>query len=196
MTTRLLGAPIKRREDPRLLSGQGRFIDDIELPGMLDAAVVRSPHAHARIGAIDVSEVLAVEGVLNVLTYEDLQLSGERTPLLIPHAALTHGRTQHVLAHEQVNYVGEAIALVVAIDRYTAEDALEAIRVDYEALPPVVDLAAAAEPGSPLVHDDLGTNVAAHYTANVGDLEQACAAAPHIFREHLVIERSASMPME
>jgi aerobic carbon-monoxide dehydrogenase large subunit len=194
--TRLFGAPIKRREDPRLLSGQGRYVDDIDLPGMLHAAVLRSPHAHARIRAIDVGDVLALEGVLNVLTHEDVQLPGGRTPLLIPHDALARGRTQYVLAKDQVNYVGEAIAVVVAVDRYTAEDALEAIRVDYEVLPPVVDLAGAVEPGAPLVHEDLGTNVAGHYTANVGDVERAFAEAPHVFRERLVLERSASMPME
>jgi aerobic carbon-monoxide dehydrogenase large subunit len=196
MPTRQFGARIKRTEDPRLLTGQGRYVDDIDLPGMLHAAVLRSPHAHARIRAIDVGDVLAIDGVLNVLTYEDLDLPGERTPLLIPHAALTHGRTQHVLARDQVNYVGEAIALVVAVDRYAAEDALEAIQVEYEVLPPVVNVTTAVEPGSALVHDDLGTNVAAHYTANVGDVERAFAEAAHVFREPLVIERSASMPME
>src|SRR5918911_5723500 len=151
MATRLFGAPIKRREDPRLLTGHGRYVDDIELPGMLHMAVLRSPHAHARIRGIDLTDVLAIDGVLNVLTHEDVQLPGGRTPLLIPHPTLTHGRTQFILARDQVNYVGEAIAAVVAVDRYTAEDALEAIRVDYEVLPAIVDITAAVEPGAPLV---------------------------------------------
>lgn len=193
---RTFGARIKRQEDPRLLTGNGHYVDDIELPGMLHAAVLRSPHAHARIRDIDVSAVLAVEGVVNVVTYEDLGLVGNRTPLLIPHATLTHGRTQYVLARDEVNYVGEAIALVVACDRYVAEDAIEQIRVDYEMLPPVTSIAAAVEPGAALVHEDLGTNVAALHVANVGDADRALAAAPHVFHEHFEIERSACMPME
>ncbi len=196
MPTRTFGARIKRREDPRLLAGKGRYVDDIELPGMLHAAVLRSPHAHARIRDIDVSAVLAIDGVVNVLTHEDLGSIGGRTPLLIPHATLTHGQTQYALAKDVVNYVGEAIAFVVAVDRYVAEDALEAIRVEYDVLPPVTDIATAVTAGSPLVHQQLGTNVAALHVANVGDAEGALARAPHVFQEHLVIERSACMPME
>ena len=196
MPTRMFGAPIRRREDPRLLSGRGRYVDDIDLPGMLHAAVLRSPHAHARIKSIDLADVLGVDGVLNVLTHEDLGPVSGRTPLLIPHESLTHPRTQYALARDVVNYVGEAVALVVAADRSTAEDALDRIRVEYEALPPVADLAAAVEAGAPLVHEDLATNVAAHYVATVGDPERAFADASHVFRERLVLERSASMPME
>ena len=104
---------------------------------MLHAAVLRSPHAHARIVDIDVSEVLDVEGVHAVWTYDDLPTSApmaEPLPLLIPHPTLTHGRTQYALAKDEVNYMGEAVAFVVADDRYVAEDALARIRVDYELL--------------------------------------------------------------
>ncbi len=196
MATRLFGAPIKRREDPRLLAGQGCYIDDLALPGMLHAAVLRSPYAHARIRRLDVSAARALPGVFAALTAADLGSVGRRSPLLIPDACLTHPLTQYPLAVDTVNYVGEAVAFVVAVDRATAEDALERIAVDYEPLPPVVDLAAAVAPGAPLVHAELGTNVAAHYTASVGDVERAFAAAAHVFREHLVIERSAGMPLE
>ena len=112
---------------------------------MLHAAVLRSPHAHARIVDIDVTDVLDVEGVHAVWTHDDLDRPSmaEPLPLLIPHPALTHGRTQFALARDEVNHVGEAIAFVVADDRYVAEDAVGRIRVDYEFLAPVVGIEAA-----------------------------------------------------
>src|SRR5581483_8504141 len=196
MATRLFGAPIKRREDPRLLAGQGCFVDDLALPGMLHAAVLRSPHAHARLQRIDASAARRLAGVHAVLTAADLGPIGRRSPLLIPHDSLTHPLTQYPLALDAVNYVGEAVALVVADDRATAEDALELVEVDYEPLPPLVDLEAAVAAGAPLVHAELGTNVAARYTAAVGDVAGAFAAAAHVFRERLRIERSTGMPLE
>jgi carbon-monoxide dehydrogenase large subunit len=196
MPTRMLGEPVKRREDPRLLTGHGRYVDDIDLPGMLHAAVLRSPYAHARIERIDTSAARALEGVVAVFTYDDLGPARQRMPLLIPNPALTHPYTRYPLARDEVNHVGEGVALVVAESRYVAEDALEAIRVEYRELPPVVDIARAIEPGPPLVHEELGTNVAAHYVGVVGDPGRAFAQAAHIFRERLVIERSAAMPIE
>ena len=139
VTTKLMGQGIKRVEDQRFLRGQGRYVDDVAVGSdVLHAAVLRSPHAHARIVDIDVSEVLDVEGVHAVWTYDDLaELSApmaDPLPLLIPHPTLTHGRTQYALAKDEVNYMGEAVAFVVADDRYVAEDALSRIRVDYELL--------------------------------------------------------------
>src|SRR5215208_6962439 len=104
MPTRTFGAPIKRREDPRLLAGNGRYVDDIHLPGMLHGAVLRSPHARALIRGIDVGDVLEIDGIVSVLTHEDLGPVGGRTPLLIPHDMLTHPRTQYALAKDRVNY--------------------------------------------------------------------------------------------
>lgn len=196
MSTRVFGAPVKRREDPRLLTGRGRYVDDIHLPGTLHAALVRSPHAHARIKTIDVSDVLVLAGIHAVWTHEDLGPARGRTPLLIPQEALTAPQTQYVLAIDEVNYVGEAIAFVVAESRYIAEDAVERIRVEYEILPPVTDIVAAVQDGSPLVHDDLGTNTAAHYVAHVGNVEDAFSQASHIFRERLAMDRGAAMAME
>ena len=175
MATRLFGAPIKRREDPRLLAGQGRFVDDVDLPGLLHAAVLRSPHAHARLRQIDTSAVRCLAGVHGVFTASDLGSVGRRSPLLIPHDCLSQPLTQYPLAVDTVNYVGEAVALIVAEDRATAEDALELIEVDYDPLPVVIDLEAAVAAGAPLVHAELGTNVAARYTATVGDVEGAFA---------------------
>ena len=132
MTTKLFGTKVPRVEDQRFLRGQGRYVDDLlhDDPRLLHAAVLRSPHAHARITDIDVSDVLDVDGVMAVWTHEDLTgPMADPLPLLIPHPTLTHGRTQYALAKEEVNYVGEAIAFVVAVDRYVAEDAVGRIRV-------------------------------------------------------------------
>jgi aerobic carbon-monoxide dehydrogenase large subunit len=195
VTTKLFGEKVKRVEDDRLLRGQGQYVDDL-LPGALHAAVLRSPHAHARIRGIEVDAVLDVEGVVAVYTYDDLEgAMAEPLPLLIPHPDLTHGRTQYALARDEVNYVGEAIAMVVATDRYVAEDAVDRIRVDYEFLPPVVGLDAARR-AERLVHEDVPGNVAARMEQSVGDAEKAIAEAPHKLTLDLHVERSASMPME
>ena len=138
MTTQMFGAPVKRREDPRLVTGGGRYLDDMG-HGALAAAFVRSPHAHARILDIDVSDAIEIDGLVGIWTHEDLPGKvGEPLPLLIPHPTLTHGRTQFALARDEVNYVGEAIVMVVARDRYVAEDVCQRIKVDYELLIPVV----------------------------------------------------------
>ncbi|MGI8665485.1 MAG: aerobic carbon-monoxide dehydrogenase large subunit [Jatrophihabitans sp.] len=195
MTTRMVGEPIKRVEDPRLLTGGGRYLDDLGADAV-EVALVRSPHAHARILDIDVSAALEVEGLLAIYTYEDLAGPlADPLPLLIPHPALTHGRTQYALARDEVNYAGEAVAMVVAEDRYLAEDAAERIAVSYQVLAPVVgiDAARAAEQ---LVHPDVPGNVAAHFVQAVGDAPAAIAAAPHRLQLDLRIERSACTPLE
>jgi carbon-monoxide dehydrogenase large subunit len=198
MTTKLFGSKVPRVEDGRLLRGLGRYVDDLA-PDALEAAVLRSPHAHARITNIDVEAVLDLDGVHAVWTYEDLEpmapQMAQPLPLLIPHPALTHGRTQYALAKDEVNYVGEAIAFVVAEDRYVAEDALALIRVDYEFLPPVVGIEAARS-AAHLVHPDVPGNVGARLEQSVGDAPAAIAAAPHRLELDLTVERSASMPME
>ncbi len=129
MTTKMFGQRVPRVEDPRLLSGQGRFLDDLGHDA-LAVAFVRSPHAHARIVDIDVSAALGVEGLVAIFTYDDLDgRTSEPLPLLIPHPTLTHGRTPHALANDEVNHVGEAIVMVVAVDRYVAEDVVGLIDV-------------------------------------------------------------------
>ncbi|WP_067832339.1 aerobic carbon-monoxide dehydrogenase large subunit [Actinomadura kijaniata] len=191
----MFGDPVVRREDPRLLAGQGRFLDDLGR-NALAAAFVRSPHAHARILDIDVADALDVDGLVAVYTWEDLPgRVGEPLPLLIPHPALTHGRTAYPLARDVVRHVGEPVAMVVARDRYLAEDAAERVRVEYGTLPAVVGLenAAAAEH---LVHDDVPGNVGAVLRQETGDVDAAIAAAPHVLEFRLDIERSASTPLE
>ncbi len=196
MATRWFGAPVQRSEDPRLLRGKGNYVDDVDLPGMLHAAVLRSPYAHARIVNIDTSAARELPGVHVVLTATELGEVLEALPLLIPHHALTQARTQLPLASEIVNYIGEAVAYVVADDRYIAEDALDLIDVEYEPLPVVHSIEAAAAQGAPLVHEDVPGNVAAHLVQIVGDPDSIFAHAPHIVRETITMERGAAMPME
>jgi len=195
VTTKLFGQRVRRVEDPRLLSGRGRYLDDLGQDA-LEVAFVRSPHAHARVLDIDVSAALVVDGLVAIFTYDDLDgKTSEPLPLLIPHPALTHGRTPYPLANGEVNHVGEAIVMVVASDRYVAEDAAGLIRVDYEFLPAVVGVEKARD-GDAIVHDDVPGNVAATMVQEVGDAAAAIDASPHRQQLQLSIERSASMPME
>ena len=196
MTTRTVGARIPRNEDPRLLQGRGCFVDDIQPAGVLHAAVLRSPHAHARIVAIDATRARALPGVALVLTAADLGELDQPTPLLIPNPALTHPRTPRPLAADEVRYVGEPVALVVADSRYLAEDALEAIEVTWQALPVVASLDAARAEGAPLVHADVPGNRAARLAQRVGDPDAVLAGAARVFRETLWIERSCGSPIE
>nr|WP_227463617.1 aerobic carbon-monoxide dehydrogenase large subunit [Nocardioides lijunqiniae] len=192
-----MGTGVQRVEDQRLLRGHGRYADDVAVDAStLHCSVLRSPHAHARIVDIDVADVLDVDGVHAVWTYDDLTgPMAEPLPLLIPHPALTHGRTQYALAKDEVNYVGEAIAFVVADDRYVAEDAVGRIRVSYDLLPPVVGIEA-ARAADRLVHDDVPGNVGARMEQSTGDVEAALAASPRRLTLDLDVERSACMPLE
>ncbi|HTE69572.1 MAG TPA: aerobic carbon-monoxide dehydrogenase large subunit [Actinomycetes bacterium] len=195
MTTRMFGEPIARREDPRLVAGDGRYLDDLG-SGALAAAFVRSPHASARVTEIDVTGALEVDGLVAIYTYEDLEGPvAEPLPLLIPHPRLHAPRTAYPLANGTVRHVGEPVAMVVARDRYLAEDACERIAVGYQPLPPVVGLDAAVR-AERSVHDDVPDNVAARMLQEVGDAPAAIQAAPHRLQLELEIERSASMPIE
>ncbi|MGH9110883.1 MAG: aerobic carbon-monoxide dehydrogenase large subunit, partial [Acidimicrobiales bacterium] len=195
MSTRWFGERVERREDQRLLTGGGRFLDDAGHDA-LAVAFVRSPHAHARVGGIDVADALDVDGLVAIYTWDDLPgRLADPLPLLIPHPDLTHPRTQYALAHGEVNHVGEAIAMVVAVDRYVAEDAAERVVVDYEPLPAVVGIDAARS-GGDLVHADVPGNVAAVTTQELGDARAAIAAAPRVLELDFAIERSLSSPLE
>jgi carbon-monoxide dehydrogenase large subunit len=195
VTTQQFGEAIARREDPRLLRGEGRYLDDLGHDAYA-VAFVRSPHAHARVTDIDVTEALDVDGLLAIYTYEDLPgRLADPLPLLIPHPSLTEPRTGHALARAMVRHVGEAVVMVVATDRYVAEDVADRIAVTYDPLPPVVGVERAAA-GDATVHDDMDDNVAAHLVQEVGDVEAALAAVPHRLELRWEIERSASTPME
>jgi CO/xanthine dehydrogenase Mo-binding subunit len=200
MGSRLFGEPVKRREDARLVAGKGRYVDDLGA-GALAVAFVRSPHAHARIRDIDVGPALDVEGLVAIYTWEDLgDRVGRPLPLLVPHPALTHGRTAYPLARETVRHVGEPVVMVVATDRYLAEDACALIEVDYEQLKPVAGLEEAVQ-GTQLVHEDVPGNVGARLVQEVPaasgrSAREAIESAPHTLAFRLDIERSASTPLE
>jgi carbon-monoxide dehydrogenase large subunit len=196
VSTRGLGARIPRNEDPRLLRGLGCYVDDVNPPGLLHGAVLRSAHAHARLVAVDASRARALPGVALVLTGADLGPVNQPTPLLIPHPALTHPRTARPLAVDEVRYVGEPVALVVAKDRYAAEDALDAIDVTWEPLPAVASLEAALADGAPRVHADVPGNRAGRLAQRTGDPDAAFARTTRVLREQLWIERSCGCPLE
>src|SRR6059036_1488161 len=168
MGAKYFGAAVRRREDPRFLRGEARYVDDVTLPGMLHAAFLRAPHAHARLARIDTAAAKALAGVAAVFTFDDLARWMKPLPLFgAPPPGLAAAITfdvrqapQWALATQRVRHVGEIVAMVVADDRGRAEDAVEAIEVQWAPLPPAVDMLTAGEAGAPLVHPDWGTNVA------------------------------------
>lgn len=196
MATRMFGAPVQRTIDDRLLTGRGRYIDDIELPGALHAAFLRSPFARARILSIDTSAAEALPGVVAVHTADTIGHLDQPMPLLIPHPCLIGPRTQRPLARDEVHYVGQTVAMVVAVDRYVAEDAARLIEVDYDQIDVTVDLEAAAADGAHLVHADVPGNVAAHFVQNSGDAAAAFARADHVTKITVRVERSTAAPLE
>jgi aerobic carbon-monoxide dehydrogenase large subunit len=195
MATRLIGERVARKEDRRLVTGRGQYLDDIEIDGMLHAAVLRSTHAHAHIRDLDVLPAFELPGVHAVYTHEDLGPLDRPLPLGIPNAALHHPVTQLPLARDEVFLVGQPIALVVAETREQAEDAVAAIVVDYEPLPVVPSVQVALE-GEALVHADVPGNLAADFTQTSGDPEKALKAAPHVIERELWVERGAGQPLE
>src|SRR6266705_2601304 len=200
MSTRTFGEPVKSNEDRRLLTGQALFIDDIELPGMLHVAFLRSQIAHAKIISIDVSRALRRPGVVAAYVAGDLGDYWQAGPILVPPPPIAgivfHERTQVPLAKDKVRHVGEPLVIVIAESRYIAEDALDDIDVELEQLPAVVDLEKGLACGSALVHDDVGSNVSAHVRQTKGNYAAAVAAADHIIRRRFLYEHGISSPIE
>ena len=200
MTTRYFGARVQRNEDARLLTGRALFVDDLELAGMLHAAFLRSPHAHARICNLDVSAALRREGVVAVYTAEDLGDYWKPGPLLVPappiEGIVFNERTQVPLAKGKVRHAGEPVALVIAESRYIAEDGAADIVVDYEALPAVVDLERALASDSPRVHDDLNSNAAAQVRQSKGNYADAAKRADVIIKRRFLYDRGTASPIE
>src|SRR6476646_5159422 len=153
MGAKHFGARVTRLEDPALLTGRGQFVDDMCLPGTLHAAFVRSPHAHARFKKIDTAAARAMPGVHAIYTAADMppRIAAGQIPMLVPNPAIKTPRTQVALARDEVCYVGQTVAVVVADSRYLAEDAAAAVAIDYETLPAVSDARDAVRPGAPHV---------------------------------------------
>lgn len=190
MASRIFGSGIRRREDPRLITGQATYTDDIKLQHMAYAAIKRSPHAHARIRSVDTSAALSAPGVVAVYTGADTD--GVLNPIpcawvvpdsdvkTVPHPAI---------AKDVVRYVGDAVAVVVAESRYQAEDAIDLINVDYETLPAVVNPEAAMQDGAPQLHEDAPNNQAFHWVASGGDTDAAFSSAEVVVRETIIQQK-------
>ncbi|HMN60308.1 MAG TPA: xanthine dehydrogenase family protein molybdopterin-binding subunit, partial [Anaerolinea sp.] len=201
MPGRVFGQSITRNEDPFLLTGKAEFIDDIELPGMLHAAFLRSDYSHARIKSIDVSQALQRPGVVAVYTAADFGDYWKPGPLQVPpptaiKGSVFHARTLIPIAKDMVRFSGEPLAVVIAESRYIAEDAFDDIVVDMEPLDAVVDLEKALEPGAPLVHEDLESNLAAHVTQERGNYAEAAAKADVVIKRKILVDRGAGAAME
>src|SRR5437660_2521166 len=204
MGAKLFGASVRRKEDPRFLRGEGRYVDDIKLPGMLHAAFVRSPHGHARILSVKTDAAHRMPGVAHVFAFADLErwmkplpLFGSVPPGLAARVDVTMKQVpQLAMARDRVLFVGEIVAMVRATSRALAEDACEAVEVTYEPLAAVVDMVAAAEPGSPVLHGEWGDNVAIHFATGFGDTEAVFRGAAVTVRERFHIPRYVGMPIE
>ena len=188
-----VGKSIRRVEDPKFLRGRGGYIGDMTLPGMLHAAVLSSPHAHARITGIDTAEALAAPGVHAVITGAQAAELTDPLPDFGPNPA---AHTWRCLATDKVRYVGEGVAVVVADSRYLAEDALALINVEYQPLLPVTDMERALDEGAPLVHEDLGSNLAYERTFQFGEVERDFADADVVISDRLRWRRSGGQPLE
>ena len=197
MTTRSFSSGIRRREDPRLITGRAAYTDDIKLPGTVHAAILRSPHAHANILSIDTSAATAQPGVLAVYTGSDTDgvIAGLPCAWLIPNSDLK--TPEHpAIAKDRVRYVGDAVAVVVAETRYQAEDALEHISVEYEPLGVVINPKAAAQDGAPQIHDDVPNNIAFTWAVAGGSTDTAFAEAEVTVSDTITLARLIANPLE
>jgi len=196
--SRILGSAIKRREDPRLVTGQARYTDDFVLPGMVFMQVVRSPYAHARIRSIDSKKAASMPGVLGVFTGQQMKDAGFGS---IPCAWVVPGSDTKTppyppIAIDTVRYVGNAVAIVVAQDRYQAKDAADAVDVEYDPLPVTVDAVKATKSGEPQLHADVANNICFHWKVSGGDVEAAFRDADVVVRDHIINQRLIPNAME
>jgi len=192
--SKFIGARVERAEDHELLSGKGVYVDDIDFPGMLHAYVVRSVHARAKILRIDPSAAKQAQGVVDVITFEDLG-AVRKLPLTIPHPNLKP-LTEFPLAKDQVRYVGEPVAVIVAESRHLAEDAAPLVEIDYEVLPGCIEIEKALAPDAPLVHEGEPDNVGGFMRQSAGDVEKAFAEADHVIKEILRVHRGGCHAIE
>src|SRR5216684_9127212 len=197
----MVGSPIKRREDPRLITGQATYVDDIKLHGMLHMAVLRSPYGHARIKSINTEAARKFPGVVAVYTAEDLKGAVGNIAIAVPLGHVTEGMgVRGALADGKVRYYGDPVAAVIADDRYTARDARDLIEVDYEPLPAVVDTEKAMQPGAPILYEEFGTNVPFGMHPPTDDIDkvfqQTQADGGVVVKARMVNQRVAPVAME
>jgi len=186
-----VGKRMKRKEDLRLLIGRGNFMDDIRLPNMKHAAILRSPYPHAWIKGIDTSEAVRLPGVRGILTGEDVAKMSKPFPVGVPVPPKYYS-----CAVDKVRFVGEPVAVVVADDRYVAEDALDLIKVDYESLPVVMDIEAATRPDAPILHEQIGSNIYSHRFFKYGSPEKAYKDADLVVKGKFLFPKYGSTPIE
>src|SRR5262249_47451939 len=192
---RAVGARALRREDPRFLTGRGRYVSDVVLPGMLHAAFVRSHHAHARVLDIDADSARALAGVVAVLTVRDLD--GLARPLRARKTSLGYRECDtEILARDKVRFAGDLIALVLGESRYLAEDGADAVHVEYEFLDAVLTLEQALADGAPAVHDEVPGNRFSSFETETGDVAGAFAAADHVAELELRQQRYTAVALE
>ncbi len=193
-----VGDRVSRPRDPILLTGAGRYLDDVETRDALHVAFVRSPLAHARISGIDTVEAARTPGVVAVLTIEDLAAvaTSRRMPLIASPSAATVPATPFILAEKEVAFVGECVAMVVADSRYAAEDGAAHVEVDYEPLPVSADVMAAIEPGAPVVRTELEGNILNTYRLEYGDVDVAFSSSAIVLEETFTIHRGGGHPIE
>jgi carbon-monoxide dehydrogenase large subunit len=204
MGAKYFGASVLRKEDPRYLRGEGRYVDDLILPGMLHAAFVRSPHAHARVTRLATDAAKRVSGVAHVFTFADLErwmkpmpLFGAIPPGLAARVSVTMKQiVQLAMVRDEVRHAGEIVAMVLAENRAVADDAAELVEVEYEPLPVLTDPIAAAQPGAPVLYPAWGGNVAVHFRTGFGEAEAAFQAADVRVSERFDIQRYVGMPIE
>ncbi len=189
-----VGQRLKRREDPELLTGKGRFIGDLTRPGMVYAAFLRSPHAHARLLSVDARPALEIPGVVGILTGRDLP--DNLRPQPVTHVFTDRATPNYALARDRVRYVGEPVAVVAAESPYIAEDALDRIQVEWEPLPAVGSVEAARRPGAARLYDDWPDNIAGTFRAEMGDVDRALAEADTLIKERFRIQRQFACPLE
>ena len=190
----LVGKRIRRQEDPRLITGTATYLDDIKVPGMHHACVVRSPHGAARIKSISTKAALALPGVAAVFTGADVKHLGPvPTAASLPGLRVPH---HHLLAQDRVYYVGHPVAVVVATDRYIAQDAVDLVEVDYEPVQAVTDPEKAIAPGAPAVHPEWADNVAFTFHQEGGDTAQAFKDAEVVVKQRITSQRLIPTAME
>jgi len=197
----MLGSPIKRREDPRLITGQAIYVDDIKIPGMLHMSVLRSPYGHARINSINTDAARKHPGVVAVYTAQDLKGVVGNIAIAVPLGHIVNGMgTRGPLAEGKVRFYGDPVAVVIADERYTARDARDLIEVDYEPLPAAIDLEKAMQPDAPILYEDFDTNVALGIHPPTDDIDKVfadtLADGGIVVKTRLVNQRLAPAPME
>ncbi|MFN0122585.1 MAG: xanthine dehydrogenase family protein molybdopterin-binding subunit [Blastocatellia bacterium] len=190
-----MGQKVRRTEDPRLIQGIGRYVDDIKLADTLHVVILRSPYAHAKINSTNIDAAKAAPGVVAVYTGADVDGKVGYVPCAMAHPELKVPKFP-VLAQGKVIFAGQAVAAVVATDKYKARDAAELIDVDYDPLDVVTDPVKSAQPGSPVIHEEFGTNVALVHQAGAGDIDAAFAQADKIITQPLTHSRLAPIPIE